>query len=134
MLVFELARQKAENGMCGFLTQPVLTDAALENLRLARETLDARLLGGIIPIVSHRNAVYLNTEVAGIRLDPGLFLSAGALNALRRDALTQLEAALLPPPKPIAPAPSLAWSSPEGSPGSAAEKALMAACTKASGE
>ena len=62
----DLARQKVENGMCGFLTQPVLTEAALENLRRARQTLDARILGGIIPIVSHRNAVFMDNEVSGI--------------------------------------------------------------------
>ncbi|MBR4726262.1 MAG: U32 family peptidase [Clostridia bacterium] len=41
-----------------------------------------------------------------VTIDPGLFLSAGALNALRRAALEQLEAALQPKAKPIAPAPS----------------------------
>ena len=38
----DLARQKEENGADGFLTQPVFTDEALENLRLARRTLKGK--------------------------------------------------------------------------------------------
>lgn len=65
-----LAQKKEENGMVGFLTQPVLTAQALENLKLARETLKGKLLGGIIPVVSQRNALFMNSEVAGITVDP----------------------------------------------------------------
>lgn len=65
-----LAKEKIENGVCGFLTQPVLTEQALDNLKQARRELDAKLLGGIIPIVSHRNALFMNSEVAGITVDP----------------------------------------------------------------
>lgn len=65
-----LAKQKLEHGVCGFLTQPVLTRRALENLKLARQELDAKLLGGIIPVVSQRNALFMNSEVAGITVDP----------------------------------------------------------------
>ncbi|MBQ1576242.1 MAG: methylenetetrahydrofolate reductase, partial [Oscillospiraceae bacterium] len=65
----DLARQKEENGADGFLTQPVFTDEALENLRLARRTLKGKILGGILPIVSQRNALFINSEIAGIRVD-----------------------------------------------------------------
>jgi len=65
----KLARQKAEHGVSAFLTQPVLTERALDNLRLARETLDAKILGGIIPVVSHRNACFMNNEISGITVD-----------------------------------------------------------------
>ena len=64
-----LAQQKEENGVCGFLTQPVLTAQALDNLKLARQTLKGKILGGIIPIVSHRNACFMNSEVSGITVD-----------------------------------------------------------------
>ena len=63
-----LAQEKVENGVSMFLTQPVLTEAALENLARAREALDAKILGGIIPVVSYRNACFLNNEVSGIRV------------------------------------------------------------------
>ena len=65
-----LARQKMDHGVCGFLTQPVLTRQALDNLKLARETLEGKILGGIIPVVSQRNALFMNSEVAGITVDP----------------------------------------------------------------
>ena len=65
----DLARQKEENGADGFLTQPVFTEEALENLRLARRTLKGKLLGGILPIVSQRNALFINSEISGIRVD-----------------------------------------------------------------
>lgn len=66
----ELAKEKEENGICGFLTQPVLTERALENLELAKKTLEGKILGGIIPVVSERNALFMNSEVAGITVDP----------------------------------------------------------------
>jgi homocysteine S-methyltransferase len=65
--------KKVENGMSGFLTQPVLTAEAAENLKRAYETLKplgAKLLGGIIPVVSARNARFMNSEISGINVDP----------------------------------------------------------------
>jgi homocysteine S-methyltransferase len=64
--------KKVENGMSGFLTQPVLTAEAAENLKRAYETLKplgAKLLGGIIPVVSARNARFMNSEISGINVD-----------------------------------------------------------------
>ena len=71
-LELELAREKEENGAVGFLTQPVLTQRALDNLARTREELDGRLLGGIMPIVSGRNAVYLQREVHGVIVDDAI--------------------------------------------------------------
>ncbi len=65
-----LARQKMEKGIIGFLTQPVLTQAAFDNLVRAREELDAYLLGGIIPVVSAKNARFMDSEINGINVDP----------------------------------------------------------------
>lgn len=67
-----LAKKKQEKGMEGFLTQPVLSDEAVENLIRAREELDAYLLGGLFPVVSERNARFLNNEIAGIRVDDSI--------------------------------------------------------------
>ncbi len=62
----DIARAKEENGAEGFLTQPVLSAQAAENLKLARETLQGKLVGGIMPVVSERNALFMNSEIAGI--------------------------------------------------------------------
>lgn len=65
-----LAAQKLDNGMIGFLTQPILTEQAFENLKKARKELPAMILGGIIPVVSQRNAIFMENEINGIRVDP----------------------------------------------------------------
>ncbi len=65
-----LAKEKTEKGMVGFLTQPILTEQAFENLKRAREELDAYLLGGVIPVVSERNARFMDSEINGINVDP----------------------------------------------------------------
>jgi homocysteine S-methyltransferase len=64
----KIAREKEENGVAGFLTQPVLSAEALENLKLARTALRGKILGGIFPVVSHRNACFLNNEISGMRV------------------------------------------------------------------
>lgn len=63
-----VAREKEACGVSGFLTQPVLSREALENLKLARQTLRGKILGGIYPVVSHKNACFLNNEIAGMRI------------------------------------------------------------------
>ena len=75
----EMAKKKESNGADGFLTQPVLTEQAFENLKLARETLKGRIVGGIMPIVSQRNALFINSEISGINVDERIIeLYAGA--------------------------------------------------------
>lgn len=64
----KIAREKEENGVMGFLTQPVLSAEALENLKSARRELHGKILGGIFPVVSHRNACFLNNEISGMRV------------------------------------------------------------------
>ena len=86
-LELELAREKEENGAVGFLTQPVLTQRALDNLARAREELDGRLLGGIMPIVSARNAVYLQREVHGVIVDGAIAARYEGADRKRGEAL-----------------------------------------------
>lgn len=61
-----LAKNKVARGTMAFFTQPVLSREGLDNLKRAKETLGVPIVGGIFPIVSHRNAVFLNNEVPGI--------------------------------------------------------------------
>ena len=65
-----LAQEKEENGVSGFLTQPVLSREALDNLKLAHEALKGKILGGIYPVVSHKNACFLHNEIAGMSISP----------------------------------------------------------------
>ncbi|MDF2878902.1 MAG: hypothetical protein K0S30_1998, partial [Clostridia bacterium] len=62
------AKKKTANGVAMFLTQPILTQQALENLKLAREELTAKILGGIMPVVSYRNGCFMNNEISGINV------------------------------------------------------------------
>ncbi len=62
------AKKKLEAGASGFLTQPVHSAEALKNIRLAHQELGGKILGGLMPIVSYRNAVYMTGEIAGIRV------------------------------------------------------------------
>lgn len=68
------AVEKLENGMSGFLTQPVLSAQAVENLKKAREALGerAKILAGILPVVSQRNAIFMENEVNGIHVDEAI--------------------------------------------------------------
>lgn len=63
------AHQKCKNGVSVFLTQPLLSKQALDNLQKAHETLPAKILCGIIPVVSYKNACYMDSEISGIRVE-----------------------------------------------------------------
>ena len=68
------AVEKLENGMTGFLTQPVLSEQAVQNLQQARQTLgpEAKILAGILPVVSQRNAIFMENEVNGVHVDAAI--------------------------------------------------------------
>jgi len=63
-----MALEKEANGVTCFMTQPILSQEALENLKKARKLLKSKILGGIYPVVSYRNAVFMNNEIAGIKV------------------------------------------------------------------
>ena len=67
------AKEKQESGMAGFLTQPVLSGRAVDNLKAAREGLPgAKILAGILPVVSQRNALYMENEINGIHVEEAI--------------------------------------------------------------
>ena len=83
------AGEKLENGMSGFLTQPVLSEQAVENLRHTRETLGerAKILAGIMPVVSQRNAIFMENEVNGIHVAEDIIEAFAGLDREQGEAL-----------------------------------------------
>ena len=83
------AGEKLEHGMSGFLTQPVLSGQAVENLRHAREVLGsrARILAGIMPVVSQRNAIFMENEINGIHVEEGIIRQFAGLDRAQGEEL-----------------------------------------------
>ena len=83
------AGEKLEHGMSGFLTQPVLSGQAVENLRHAREVLGsrARILAGIMPVVSQRNAIFMENEINGIHVEEDIIRQFAGLDRAQSEEL-----------------------------------------------
>lgn len=66
----ELARaeKKLARGARVLFSQPIFSDAAVENFWHARRTLDCTLFAGILPVAGYKNAVFLMNEVSGIEI------------------------------------------------------------------
>ena len=83
----ERARDKETCGIEAFLTQPVLSERAAQNLSLARKTLSGKILGGLFPVVSFNNARFLSSEVAGISVDERVIAAYEGLDRAQGEAL-----------------------------------------------
>ena len=83
------AGEKLEHGMSGFLTQPVLSGQAVENLRHARDVLGsrARILAGIMPVVSQRNAIFMENEINGIHVEEEIIQQFAGLDRAQGEEL-----------------------------------------------
>ena len=83
------AKEKLENGMSGFLTQPVLSAQAVENLKKSREMLgaDAKILAGIMPVVSQRNAIFMENEINGIHVEDWIIEKFAGLDRAQGEEL-----------------------------------------------
>lgn len=85
------AERKIGNGVSRLFTQPVLSPEALVNVERARRSLDCEIYGGILPVVSSRNAEFLSNGIRGIRIDDGV---RDRYRGLDRDAAASLAVSL----------------------------------------
>lgn len=61
-------QKKMEAGAEFFLTQPVFTAEDAERLRRVKEETGARILCGIMPLVSRKNALFIKNEISGVNV------------------------------------------------------------------
>lgn len=64
----ERMRKKCEAGAMYFLTQPVYSDDDIERLKYIKSKIDTKILCGILPLVSYRNAMFMKNEVTGVHI------------------------------------------------------------------
>ena len=62
-------KKKMEAGASFFLTQPVSTKEGVERVRRIKEETGARILCGIMPFVSLKNAIFMKNEMTGIEVN-----------------------------------------------------------------
>lgn len=75
------AKEKMDCGVSAFLTQPVLSEQAALHLEQARDELrGAKLIGGLFPVVSEKNARFLQSEVHGITVDEAVVRAYAGLD------------------------------------------------------
>lgn len=64
--LIERMQKKIDAGVSYFLTQPVYSDEDIERMKIIKSKLDTKILCGIMPLVSYRNAMFIKNEMPGI--------------------------------------------------------------------
>lgn len=59
-------KDKISAGASYFLTQPIFSEEDIERIRYIKSKVDTRILCGIMPLVSYRNASFVKNEITGI--------------------------------------------------------------------
>ena len=62
----ERVKKKMKAGARFFMSQPAFDDESVERLRRIKEETSCRMLCGIMPFVSYKNALFMKNEIAGI--------------------------------------------------------------------
>lgn len=66
--VVDRIKRKMEAGATYFLTQPIYSKEDVERIREIKEQVDTKILCGIMPLVSYRNACFIKNEFTGINV------------------------------------------------------------------
>ena len=66
--VIERMQKKIDAGVSWFMTQPIYSDEEVEKLARMKRELDTKILCGIMPLVSYRNAMFIKNEMPGIHV------------------------------------------------------------------
>jgi len=77
--------KKIEKGAKFFLTQPIYDDDAIDFLKKIKERTDIKILAGLLPVVSYRNAVFLNNELPGVTI-PDKYVKMFSENMTKEEA------------------------------------------------
>lgn len=64
--VAERMQKKVDAGASYFLTQPIYSKEDIERIAKLKELVDTKILCGIMPLVSYRNANFIKNEMTGI--------------------------------------------------------------------
>lgn len=78
-------QMKLDAGCSYFLTQPIFSEADITRIHELKERVDAKIICGIMPIVSYRNAMFMKNEM------PGIHVGDEIVNLYRQD-MTREEA------------------------------------------
>ncbi len=66
--IVERMQKKIDAGVKYFLTQPVFSEEDIHRIKCIKEMIDTRILCGIMPLVSYRNANFIKNEITGIHV------------------------------------------------------------------
>jgi len=66
--VIERIEKKIAVGAKYFLTQPIFSDEDVERIQYIKSKVDTKILCGIMPLVSYRNANFIKNEITGIHV------------------------------------------------------------------
>ncbi|HWT77142.1 MAG TPA: bifunctional homocysteine S-methyltransferase/methylenetetrahydrofolate reductase [Mobilitalea sp.] len=66
--IVERMQRKIEAGATYFLTQPIYSLEDVERIKRIKEKVNTRILCGILPLVSYRNACFIKNEISGINV------------------------------------------------------------------
>lgn len=64
--LIERMQKKIDAGVSYFLTQPIYSKNDIERIRIIKSRLNTKILCGIMPLVSYRNAMFIKNEMPGI--------------------------------------------------------------------
>ncbi len=64
--IIKRMQKKIDAGASYFLSQPIYSDEDIEKIREIKRQLDTKILCGIMPLVSYRNAIFIKNEMPGI--------------------------------------------------------------------
>lgn len=59
-------QKKIDAGTSYFLTQPIYSEQDIERIKIIKSCLNTKILCGIMPLVSYRNALFIKNEMPGI--------------------------------------------------------------------
>jgi homocysteine S-methyltransferase len=66
--IVERMQKKIDAGVKYFLTQPVFSEEDIQRIKCIKEMADTKILCGIMPLVSYRNANFIKNEITGIHV------------------------------------------------------------------
>lgn len=64
----ERMKKKIAAGASYFLTQPIYSSEDIDRIRYIKSQVDTKILCGIMPLVSYRNAMFIKNEIYGINV------------------------------------------------------------------